>query len=272
MKKKILAALLVLAMTAVPMSVNAESSTARKSKLLNAMKGGSTTSEEAPAEETVEEATEPEAEAEAPAEAPAEEGLVVVDKRVIFYPDSSSGLFIAKVANNGSTPLAIDNGKLVIFSDTDDILVSDDYVNTYPSRMNILPGGYAYVAETLWDDAINGATAGDVKYAITTEDGYEYEYVPATAEFEMDGQYHNYFYVTITNEGTEPIKGFYITSALLDEEGNILYVNDNCFDEITLHPGSTVTIRQYIDSDLPAYLNQEGITPASADSVVVVYQ
>ena len=70
--------------------------------------------------------------------------VTVTDKTACIYAGDDSGYFYAKVENDGDDPVGVDNGKLVLFSGNDDILVTSDYVNTYPSRIILNPGEYTY--------------------------------------------------------------------------------------------------------------------------------
>jgi hypothetical protein len=66
--------------------------------------------------------------------------ITVTDKNACIFSGKESGYFYAKVENDGDEPIGVDSGKLVLFSGNDDILVTSDYVNTYPARVILNPG------------------------------------------------------------------------------------------------------------------------------------
>ena len=88
------------------------------------------------------------------ASALAEGKLTVTSKNVIIKIGDDSGIFVAKVENTGDEPIYYDNGKLVIFSADDDILVSESYIYSSPSNIFLKPGEYTYCYDFLWDSTL----------------------------------------------------------------------------------------------------------------------
>ena len=201
----------------------------------------------------------------------AEGKLTVTSKNVIIYSGKDSGVFVARVENTGDAPIYYDNGKLVIFSDTDDILDTENYVSSSPGDLLLQPGEYTYVYEFLWSSPLKNATLGDIKFSVSSDTrGYSYTQLPATAVIDMPGSssYSNYVNVTFTNETNEILYGVYIVSAMMDADDNVVFVNRNSYDSLGIHPGSTVTIKMYIDSDLVNYYEANGIKPTKVDALV----
>lgn len=200
------------------------------------------------------------------------EGTVnVADKTAYIFSGKDSGYFYAKVENDGDAPAGVDNGKLVLFSGDDDILVTSDYVNTYPSRVILNPGEYTYISEFLWDSNLKNQSIGDIKFSIdTTDRGTAVERVPCEASYEITGSdsYDNYVHVTITNEADQARKGYYLVGALYDTAGNLVYVDTNQYENVSIHPGSTVTFSLYIDADNINYFESNGIQIGSVDAIV----
>lgn len=199
--------------------------------------------------------------------------LTVLQKNLYIYPESSSGAFFAKVENSGDAPIAFDEGKLVVFSDNDDILISDDFINTLPYNLILEPGEYIYVNDSLYESALENATIGDIKFSVQTSDsGESVTRTPVEATFEVEGadSYNNYVYVTLTNESDAIQYDYYITAALLDTDGNILFSDRNCYETLGIHPNSTVTLKMYIDKDLVEYCEANGLTPASVEAIAYV--
>lgn len=96
----------------------------------------------------------------------------------------------------------------------------------------------------------------------------EVTFVPCEATLEMKDEYDSYVYVTLTNNTDAIQYGPYVTVALHDQEGNLVYVRGEYADSLGVHPGSTVTIRVYIDSDFIRYFQTNNIEISTADAYV----
>ena len=179
----------------------------------------------------------------------AEGELTVTSKNVIIKIGHDSGIFVARVENTGDKPIYYDNGKLVIFSDKDDILDTQNYVYSSPNSILLKPGEYTYCYEFLWSSPLQNATIGDIKFSVTSDTrGYKYEQLPATAVMETTGSgsyTYNYVNVTFTNTTDDILYGAYVVAAITDEEDNLIYVDRNSYDSLGIHPGSTVTLKMY---------------------------
>ena len=202
----------------------------------------------------------------------AEGKLTITEKSVIIKIGSDSGYFFAKVENTGDEAVIYDSGKLVIFSEDDDILETENYVSTYPGKLILQPGEYTYVQEFLWSSALKDATIGDVKFSVTTRDNWGTEAASVPCEATVDpltsNSYDNYIYVTITNNTEETVYGYYVVVALHDQDGNLVFLERNNYDALGLHPGSTVTLKIYVSNDMIEYYEANGITVDSVDALV----
>ncbi len=198
-------------------------------------------------------------------------GLTVSQQNFYNFPDSSSGYLFAKIENTGKEPAAFDHGELEVFSDSEELLVSDDYVMSWPPDVLVDPGEYIYVSSFLYESALEGATAGEIKFsAEVSSDGTAAERISAEASFEKKGpdSYNNYVLVTVTNETDEVQYGYYVTVALSDKEGNLMFADSDHYGNFGVHPGSTVTLRFPIDNDLMEYYNKHEMSPAAAEAIV----
>ena len=168
--------------------------------------------------------------------------------------------------NTGDDAIGVGTGKLVAFSADDEVLISEDYVSTSPNAAILQPGESLYVREWLWESALASSDIADYKFSMGTDDyGAPLKFVPCEATVEMND---GYIYITLTNDTEETQYGLYITAALHDAEGNLIFVSDQSVDNVGIHPGSTVTFRMYIDSDVVEYYANAGIEPAAVDAYV----
>ena len=65
--------------------------------------------------------------------------------------------------------------------------------------------------------------------------------------------------VTFTNTTDEILYGAYVVAAITDNDNNIVYVDRQNYESIGIHPGSTVTVKLYIDGDYINYYEINGI-------------
>lgn len=206
------------------------------------------------------------------ASASAEGKLKVTEKNLIVYTGKDSGSFYAKIENVGDAAVGVDSGDLVVFSEDDDILLSESYITTSPSYVVLQPGDYLYAKKFLWDSSLKNAAIGDYKFSIPTRKSTSvFTKIPCEATFELLGtdSYDNYIYVTFSNPLDAPTYEFYIAAALHDANGNLLFVDSNVLSSIAVHPGSTITAKLYIDSDLVEYYEANDLVPASVDAMVL---
>lgn len=171
----------------------------------------------------------------------AEGKLTVTSKNVIIYPGKDSGVLLARVENTGDAPIYYDNGQLVIFSENDDILATENYVYSCPGDVLLAPGEYTYVYEFLWSSPLKNAKLGDIKFSVSSAGrGYSYDRMPATAEIDMDGSstLSNYVNVTLTNTGDDVLYSAYVVCAMLDKDDNVIFVDRNSYDNLGIHPAA----------------------------------
>ena len=202
----------------------------------------------------------------------AEGKLKVTEKNLLVYSGDDNGYFYAKVENIGDAAVGVDRGDLVVFSDDDEIILSDSFVTTLPSYVVLQPGDYLYVNEFLWDSALKDATIGDYKFSITAGRSMKtLEKIPCEATFQLTGvdSYDNYVYVTFTNTLDAPVYDFYVVAALRDADGNLVFVDSNSLSNIAVHPGSSITTKLYVDRDLMEYYKMNGIEPETVDAMVL---
>ncbi len=201
----------------------------------------------------------------------AEGKLEVTEKNLILYSEEDGGVFFAKVENTGDEAVGIGTGELVITSEAGDELLTDDYISSTPSFVEVPPGDSLYVREDLWDSGLEGATIGN--YELTMEtwevDGVDaVERVSCEASFDVSGEYGDCVRVTFTNNTEDLIEDFTVVAWLYDEDDNLIFVSSSMYGALAVHGGSTITDTLYIDGDLVEYYEEKGITPARAEAVV----
>lgn len=204
------------------------------------------------------------------------EGKLRVTQKNFYVLDafgtSFYGYLFAKVENEGDAPIAIDEGKLVVFDTDDNIVDTDNYISSVPSHMILQPGDYTYLYNWSSLSDVSKEEIGDIKFSVGSQaKGTSVKKLAAETTFHIstnEYSYDNYIYVTFANDTVVPIENIAITAALLDAEGNLLFVAQSYPDNIILHPGSAITIKLYIDNDFVKYYQQNHVNPVSADAAV----
>lgn len=201
----------------------------------------------------------------------AEGKLKATQKILCATPGEDSAYFFAKIENVGDEPVGTGSGSLATFTEDDEILFTTSYISTLPSGIVLQPGEYVYMRDFIWETALAENTVADYKFSIDV-DNYpnEVERVPSEVTYSIEGAkgYDNYVYVTFTNPTEEAIYGFYVSAALLDAEGCVIFAEGTSLNSLAVHPGSTITVKLYVDADVLTYYAANGIEIASADSIV----
>lgn len=185
------------------------------------------------------------------------------------------GYVYAKVANVGDRPIKVNTGLMEIFNAEGDALTSTDYFSGY--AVYLQPEEYTYIK--LYDEIEDVEASAVDDYMLTTTGKADNDHVsmrlPCVTSYEPnveEGYYtRNYMYATVTNNTEEPVYDIEVVLALLDAEGNILYMTDSSmYTEKALTPGSSMIIRKDVDSSFIEYFEKNGIVPASVDAIAFV--
>lgn len=182
----------------------------------------------------------------------------------------------AKVSNVGDKPVKINTGLLEVFDANGDTLASNDYYSGYAEYL--APGEYTYVEIYEDVDEFGADAVADYMLTLTgvNDDYYTAHRFPCTATFAEDVEdgywTYDYMYATFTNDLDVPVYDISIVLALLDAEGNILYIDDAyMYTDKAVMPGSSIEVRKGIDSSFEEYFAANGIVPASADAIAYVF-
>lgn len=202
-------------------------------------------------------------------------GKLSVTKENFHYVTSYSdyGYAYAKVENVGDRVIKINAGVLEIYDANGEVLTSTDYMSAYATYLQ--PGEYTYVK--MYDEVEDGLVADDYMLTLTgkSDKSKMALRLPAEARLEMGVKEgwseYNWMYATVTNNTEKPLYSIEVVLALLDAEGNILYVDSKeMYNEVALNPGSTMTIRKDIFSSFIDYFKAKGIVPAKVDAIAYV--
>ena len=182
----------------------------------------------------------------------------------------------ARIENVGDRPIKVHAGLLEVFDENGDTITSSDSLNAYARYLQPGEYTYAYVYSQI-EDNDPPFVVDDYLLTITGKNEYE-KYslrLPCETDYVEDvniGYYtYDYMYATITNDTDEPLYGIQVIFALLDDDGNILYMdNDYLHSNIALMPGSSAIIRKAVDEDNKEVFSSQGFTATHVDAIAYV--
>ena len=206
----------------------------------------------------------------------AADGLEVTQKNFYelesMYSFGNAYLF-AKVENTSSNVLALGTGKFVGFNQNDDIILTNEYIGLGISGFQLKPGEYTYVREYFFDSELSKDDVADYRFSMETSKwGWgdtKTEKISCEAEYSIEGSNFekNYIDMAITNEKEEAVFGVYVSAAILDEAGNILFVEEDALDTVGIGPQSTIIVRLPLENEILEYFEKKQIEPFDVDAV-----
>jgi len=199
--------------------------------------------------------------------------LKVTSKNLLEFDGeytSDTAYFYAKVENVGDAPIAVGYGKLVAFDDDDEILFSEEYIASHPADILLQPGEYVYMSEYIWENVLESTNVADYKFS-ASEEKYPVQYIqiPCEATFELHATGDdNYLYVTFTNSTEDMLQNLYASVALLDDAGTLLFATGSELKDISVHSGSTITVRFEVESKFVEYYTKNNLEPTTIDALM----
>ena len=187
---------------------------------------------------------------------------------------SHEAYLFAKVTNVGDRDISISSGVFEAYDAEGQPIASDDYAEAYVDCLK--PGEYTYVRMygEIEDEA---QTAADhmLTLAGKSDSSVDTLRLPCVTELRLNesmGWYtEDYMYVTVTNNTEQDLYDISIVAVLLDQDGNILYLdNDSLFNDRALTAGSTMIFRMDIPEQYKALYEAKGLTPVSVDAIAYV--
>lgn len=197
--------------------------------------------------------------------------MELVESSLIIYDNDDDGYFYGLVQNVGDKAGYYDSGVLEIKDEAGNAFITKNWLGTSPSSIYLEPGESAYVRYSIWDKALlETAVSGFTFTASTGTYGTKYYQIPCYAEyyFSTESKYDNTVFVTVTNNSDKLLYDFEIVTALYDANDNLVFVRSSNSDSVAVHPGSTITVSQYIDSSLAEYLTKHEMVPARIEAFV----
>lgn len=200
-----------------------------------------------------------------------QETLIVTQNR-----NDISCYCFAKIENTGNKPMMY-NDSLVEFYNTDgDMIDSVSFPRMYGQVLQ--PGEYSYFRAA--KEYISDVTVDDVDDYLVTITGKSVTdektvRIPCTTAYNADVK-HGYreadeMSATFTNDTEETLYDVNVVLALLDSEGKILYVyNLRTNEDVGLLPGSSMTARTYVPSDIKEAITAKGLTIGEVDAYAYV--
>ncbi len=199
-----------------------------------------------------------------------QENFMVIDSY------SSYAYCFAKVKNTGNKPITVNAGVMEVYDANSDVITSSDYLSRYARVLQ--PDEYTYVSINKdIEDPDSVTKPYDYMLTVTgkTDEDSTTERLPVEFSLSLDetnGYWtEDYMYATVTNNTEETKYNISVVFALLDAEGNILYVdNDDLYRNRGLTPGSSIVIRKEIPSSFMEYFEANKIVPTAVDAIAYI--
>lgn len=210
-----------------------------------------------------------------PAQEPVAGGkLEVKQENAHFIPGYSNYEYVyAKVENVGGREIKLNDCVLEVYNEAGEVMASKDYGDANAAYLK--PGEYTYLSMYVYDNL----ETEPAKYSLSITEKTEKDTTNVRFPVETDLQLNveegwwtrNYMYATITNNTDETVFSMEVVLALLDAEGNILYVDDDSlYDERGIPAGSSFVVRKNIPDDFMEYFAANNLVPASVDAIAFV--
>lgn len=183
----------------------------------------------------------------------------------------------ARVENTGDMPAEYSSGLFEVYDTNGDTLASTDYLKVHGSVLQ--PGEYAYVeADVTIDEPHSSADVDDYMLTVTARNGSESQTLRFACEAEWAPDYPvnsywtgNYMIATFTNTTDDVLYDVSFAFALLDDQNNILYVeNESLYDTLGIAAGSTVLVRVEVSDSILEFYENKGVTPTHVDAYAYV--
>ena len=204
-------------------------------------------------------------------------GKISVTQENFYSPESifNYNYAFCKVENIGDKPIKVNAGIFEVFDVNGDVINSSDYLSDHASYLQ--PGEYTY-AEMLCETPEDITEMPD-DYALTITGKNDKSVIsyrlPVKTELKLqeDAGYYKQdnMYTEITNTTDEVIYDVSLVSALLDDQGNILYMEDKSFyNDMGIMPGSSIVVRLEIPSSFVELYEANALKPTVVDSIAYV--
>ena len=203
----------------------------------------------------------------------AADNLVVNQKKMIsldYYGTVDVEVY-AELENTGDKPVEFSSGLVELLDKDGNVIGSSDYLNANPAVL--APGEKGNIVVSIYPESVTVPTdVVDFTLVVTGKSTTsETKLLKATGTYEpgvVDGYWtYNYLTAEITNETADTLYDPYCVYALKDADGNLLYVYYTAAYSIGVPAGGTVFMRASLPDMILEYLNANGITPATVDTI-----
>lgn len=191
--------------------------------------------------------------------------------------DSFTGYLYVRLENTGDAPVSVDRASLEIYDAQGNVLATSTALWRHAEFMQPGESCYAYFNPTI--QGIESADqVADYKAEITgrSQPNRVTFRLPVETVFEDEvaegSRTNDYITTTLTNDADQTIFDIVLVRALLDDAGNILYIDsDNMYAAKGLTPGSSIVVRKAVNRNSRDYLAEKGYVPTRVESIGYVY-
>lgn len=182
------------------------------------------------------------------------------------------GFVYAKVANVGDQAIKVSNALMEVMDKNGNVIASTDYFNEHARYLE--PGEYTYLnlSESIVDRPAADVDGCTLTVTGESDAGYKNLRLPVVCEYkenvQVDWNTRNFMYATVTNNTEDIIYDLGVVLALLDAQGNILYMDSSYMgSDKGLSPGSTIIVKKQVENYFVQFFESKGLVPAYLDAI-----
>ena len=180
----------------------------------------------------------------------------------------------AVLENTGDKPVEFNAGLLELLDAEGDSIDAEDYLYCYPGIIE--PGQKAYLSQSInVDDAESADYIDDYTLDVSGKSAKENTNVmlDCTAEYGMklysytSSNEYPTVTMTVTNSTEETVREIYVSYALFDKDGKIIYADSYSPSYVGIPAGASIEISRTVDSTLFEKWTADGVEPASVEVI-----
>ncbi|MHC1787767.1 MAG: hypothetical protein AB9880_11990 [Christensenellales bacterium] len=201
--------------------------------------------------------------------------LTLLQETFVVLPTEGyhEGVVYAEVGNAGDKPVAFNSGLFELY-DKDGATLDSldlDYYDCNPEVLQpgetgffraSIPVEAATDAATIADHTLNILGTGTLDTVVT-----RFSVLAAYKREMEDGVPHDYIIAIIGNDTDESIFDFYVTYALKDAQGKLLYTTVNTYSYVGLMPHAATQLRVEVRENAVAWMDEQGLVPLTAEAI-----
>ena len=191
--------------------------------------------------------------------------------------DSVNVFVFARLENTGRTDMTFDSGRFDVYDKKGELLGSDEYPAVFAAKY-LRPGEHGFLRAYVELEGVTPEQIGETELSVDCQNykgKSRIDRFDCTPAYEKDVVYggwltYDYMGVTVTNRTDSVLYDLEAVIVLYDKEDHILnigYAFMGMLNDVGLHPGGTVTLRDINSESMQAAYTKAGYTAAYMEGI-----